>query len=387
MQTIAIFAMTLVVLANLPIAVARADETTDATDKSIEIGMFGPITGPLSAVAVYKDINDCGGINGRQLELVIEDDGCDANKGVAAAKKLISQDKVFLLHGASCSAVALAIRPEIKKQPFVPYVVLSAAHPSISSPPVLANLHHPTPTAKIMGERMADFALSEPGAKRVGIVRQSDEWVAGYGDAAIARLKEKGIEPVKVVTFERGGTEATQQVLAMREAKPDVVLAILDPAEFAIYIREVYKYGVKTTALGADVVSIDGVDKKISIPAEIHDVYAAYRLSAMITSLCLSRYAKTFKKYCPSESQDTLAFDGTSGAVAIVEVLKRLGAKNVSRQRFNAQMNQLTNFDTGVQSGRLSFSKDNNVGLKDMKLIAIVNNKPMLFSKYGEAEK
>jgi branched-chain amino acid transport system substrate-binding protein len=106
MQTIAIFAMTRVVLANLPIGVARADETTGATNKSIKIGMFGPVTGPSSAqakalygaVAIYKDINDRGGINGRQLELVIEDDGCDANKGVAAAKKLISQDKVFPLH-------------------------------------------------------------------------------------------------------------------------------------------------------------------------------------------------------------------------------------------------------------------------------------------------
>src|SRR5262249_61978245 len=129
MRTIAILAISLV-LANSPVDGARAADTTGVTDKSIKIGMFGPITGPASvaakalygAVAVYKDINDHGGINGRKLDLVIEDDGCDANKGIAAAKKLISQDKVFLLHGAYCSAVALAIRPEIEKLPSVPYV-------------------------------------------------------------------------------------------------------------------------------------------------------------------------------------------------------------------------------------------------------------------------
>src|SRR5262249_20598420 len=107
----------------------------------------------------------------------------------------------------------------------------------------------------------------------------------------------------------------------------------------------------------------------------------------LITSPNLSHYAKAFKKYYPSESLDTLAFDGTGGAIAIVEVLKRLGATNVTRKRFITQMNKLTNFDSGVQSGRLSFSKKDHVGLKDMKMIALVNKKPTLFSKYGEVEK
>lgn len=393
MRRIAILAIGLV-FASSPIGQARAADTTGVTQKSIKIGLFGPITGPSSAqakalygaIAVYRDINERGGINGRQLELVIEDDGCDAKKGVAAAQKLIAQDKVFLLHGASCSAVGVAIRPEIEKQPAVPYVVLSASNASISSP-VLRNIFHPTLTAKIMGERMADFALSKPGARRIGIVRHSDEWAESYASAAIARLKEKGVEPVKTVAFERGGKDVTGQAQAMKEAQPDVVLGILYPAEFSLYIKEAYKSGIKATTLGTGVISIDDVDKQVGIPAAISDVYAAYRLAGLITSPRLAPYAKIFKKYYPAESLDTLAFDATGGAIAIVEVLKRLGARNVSRERFIAEMNKLNNFDTGIQSGTLTFSKNDHVGLKDMKMIALVNKRPKLFTKYGEAEK
>ena len=86
------------------------------------------------SAAIYKDVNDHGGINGRKIELVIEDDGCNPDKGIAAVNKLLNQDKVLLLHGAWCSSVALAIKPELAKNRTVPYIVLAAASAAISTP-------------------------------------------------------------------------------------------------------------------------------------------------------------------------------------------------------------------------------------------------------------
>src|SRR5215468_7470826 len=84
---------------------ALGGDTTGLTDTTIKIGLFGPLTGQSNigakpvkgAAAIYSDINAKGGIHGRRFEIVIEDDGCDGNKGLVAVKKLISQDKVFLL--------------------------------------------------------------------------------------------------------------------------------------------------------------------------------------------------------------------------------------------------------------------------------------------------
>src|SRR5262249_51855895 len=192
---------------------ALGGDTTGLTDTTIKIGLFGPLTGQSNigakpvkgAAAIYSDINAKGGIHGRRFEIVIEDDGCDGNKGLAAVKKLISQDKVFLLHGAYCSAVGIAIKPEIASHPKIPYVVLTAAHPAISTP-LLSNLFQPTATSHIVAQEMIEFALSKPAVKKVAIIRHSDEWASGYFEAAIPALAKHGLTPVKVVAFERGMT-------------------------------------------------------------------------------------------------------------------------------------------------------------------------------------
>ena len=92
---------------------AAAQAEPGLTDKTIRIGMFSPMSGAsmnygfdvINAAKMYYDkINKEGGVNGRKIELVVEDDRCNANDLLAAVKKLTEQDQVFLLNGGSCSA-------------------------------------------------------------------------------------------------------------------------------------------------------------------------------------------------------------------------------------------------------------------------------------------
>src|SRR5487761_2332664 len=111
------------------------------TKDSIKIGIFGPMTGAASSFgkaelgiqAVYKDLDAHGGINGRKIETVLEDTACDPAKGIAAVKKLIAQDQVFMLHGGSCSNVVMALKPDVATSG-VPYVVATAASGAITDP-------------------------------------------------------------------------------------------------------------------------------------------------------------------------------------------------------------------------------------------------------------
>ena len=124
-------------------AVAPARAEDGVTDTTIKIGMFGPLTGATSvygypinngAIALYKDITDKGGINGRKIEIVHEDDACDPAKARAAVKKLIYSDKVFMINGGSCSAAVVAARDEFIDSK-VPFMVMAATLDSISDPP------------------------------------------------------------------------------------------------------------------------------------------------------------------------------------------------------------------------------------------------------------
>ena len=96
------------------------------TGDTIKIGSFGPLTGPnylfgklvMNGVeVVYNEVNKAGGINGRKLVLVREDDRCDPATAIAAVKKLIHQDQVFMINGGGCSNAAIAARARRSSRP------------------------------------------------------------------------------------------------------------------------------------------------------------------------------------------------------------------------------------------------------------------------------
>src|SRR5215475_10553363 len=82
----------------------RAEPGVSAS--TIKIGAFGPITGPAAYIGLggrdgaglaINEINAAGGINGRKIEMIFEDDGHSPAKALAAVKKLIDQDEVFAI--------------------------------------------------------------------------------------------------------------------------------------------------------------------------------------------------------------------------------------------------------------------------------------------------
>jgi branched-chain amino acid transport system substrate-binding protein len=122
---------------------AWAQSEPGVTDKTIKLGVFAPLSGNamaygfdvLNAAKMYYDkINKEGGIHGRKIELVVEDDRCSANDVLAAVKKLTEQDKVFALNGGSCSGAVVGAREYIDRAQ-IPYVMLNASGDGALYPP------------------------------------------------------------------------------------------------------------------------------------------------------------------------------------------------------------------------------------------------------------
>lgn len=94
------------------------------TDTSIKVGNIGPFSGkaamfnPLNygSIAYMRYVNDMGGVFGRKFDIVKGDTACAQAKGIAAAKKLIYDDEVFILTVSPCSGVAMAIKPTVVKE-------------------------------------------------------------------------------------------------------------------------------------------------------------------------------------------------------------------------------------------------------------------------------
>jgi branched-chain amino acid transport system substrate-binding protein len=159
------------------------------------------------------------------------------------------------------------------------------------------------------------------------------------------------------------------------------VLAFLYPAEFAIYVRDAYKYKLDTITITTHAISIDDVDKQVGIPAALKQLYIAYPLKNNITSPQLSPFLQVFRKYYPSESIDMHSMYTMGGAISIVEALRRTG-QDLTRERFMEEMNNLHNFETGVSSGPITFTPEDHAGVKAIKMITKTNRRIELFDTY-----
>src|SRR5258706_9606313 len=120
---------------------ARADEP-GITPDSITIGAFGPITGPAAYIGLagrdganlaIKEINAAGGINGRKLTMIFEDDGHSPTKALAAVKKLIDQDHVSLIFCVAGSNGTIGSIHFVRQNRRVMYVSFASA-PGVTWP-------------------------------------------------------------------------------------------------------------------------------------------------------------------------------------------------------------------------------------------------------------
>ena len=373
---------------SLAVSPAYAQKVPGVTKDSIKIGMFGPLTGPtavgslplLGASAIYKSVNDAGGVHGRKIELVIEDDACDPNKTIAATKKLIAQDQVFMIHGGWCSGTVMAIKPELANNPNMPFMVLGAASTAISSP-VRPNIFHPVATTATVAEAMVNFASTKPGTKRVAIISHSDDWGKSHLDPQLAKLKAAGIEAVEIAHLERGQVDATSQVLRIKNAKPDFVIANLYPPELTAYLRDAYKFGVRVPVVTTQGVSVEDMVKRVGIPQATKELFVFYPLNNTLDAPTFKQWIDLYKKYNPNDPVETLSFMGMTGALAVVEALKAAGP-NLTQENFMAALNKLKDFNPGIQSGSLTFTPDQHAGIRDGKVIYMPSSKPEIVTKY-----
>src|SRR5262245_5861108 len=107
------------------------------------IGLTGALTGPpastdapaVDALRIYLErVNAAGGVNGRKVNLVLQDDSAEPGKATANAKKLITQDNVILLMNASLSSTYAPVVAEAKRAG-VPVLFASSVCPKEVYPP------------------------------------------------------------------------------------------------------------------------------------------------------------------------------------------------------------------------------------------------------------
>jgi len=368
---------------------ANADETTGLTDTAIKVGVMGPFTGNASSysktqiglMAYFKHINDQGGINGRKFEIVQEDTACAPAKGIAAAKKLVHQDKVFYLHGNSCSGVAMAVKPTVAPTG-IPWIIAHAVNPKITMPVnEKKSIFHGVPAGPAYGSTMGKFVMSKPGVKRIAMVTHTNDWAKAYCDPAIEVIKASGGEIIETLALERGQTDATAQVLKLKKAKPDFILGCLYEAETVIFLRDAKKYGVRIPVMGTAGTDLENTLERLGDPDAVKDYYVLHAFVDKVDGPKMKKWNDIILKYYPNETITGFSAVSMASGVAAVNALKAAG-RDLTRSKFIAELDNIKGLKTGILACDITWSSTDRHGCKKSAVAGFIDGKPTVLSAW-----
>ena len=195
-------------------------------------------------------VNERGGVNGRKLRLVVEDDGYAPRRAVLAAQKLVNQDKVFAVIGHIGTAHNMAAMPiQFEKNVFNFFPGTGARE--MSEPPNRLKYAFAPAYFDQMRQNVPRLARQK-NARKVCTVYQDDEFGLEVMRGAEAGLKAAGMELAERATYKRGATDFSSQVARLKAASCEMVVLGTVIRESIGVIGESRKTGFNPVFLGTN---------------------------------------------------------------------------------------------------------------------------------------
>jgi branched-chain amino acid transport system substrate-binding protein len=216
----------------LALGSAQAQTATQGISKNeILIGTILDISGPIAAFGKQSrggmqlrvdEINEQGGINGRKLKLLVEDDAYDPKKAVLVTQKLVNQDKVFAVVGHTGTAHNNASMPIQFEKNVINFLPITAAREMYEPFHRLKFSFAATYYDQMRGG-LPELFKRKQYAKPC-VIYQDDEFGLEVFRGAEWAMKSMGKEFVEKTTYKRGATDFSSQVARMKSSGCDLVV-------------------------------------------------------------------------------------------------------------------------------------------------------------------
>jgi branched-chain amino acid transport system substrate-binding protein len=232
------------VLATLVAAVLLAASVLVEAQAPVKIGVIQPLSGPVAASGNYvrmgaeiaRDwINARGGVNGRKLELVIEDNKSDPKEAASAAEKLIVRDKVPAIMGAWGSSMTLAAMPKLEEYG-VPMVVETSSAASVTrrGNPWIFRISPPSEMEALGLERHLD----KLGVKRADFLAVNTDWGRGAVGAFGDMLKKKGATVGTAEFMDQAATDMNAQITKIKATGGDTLFLTTAVEQITLVLKQ-----------------------------------------------------------------------------------------------------------------------------------------------------
>lgn len=208
-------------------------------------GSYGPVMAK-AAASVVEEVNKAGGVLGRRVVLVSEDDQTSPEAGVRAARKLIDVDKVAAILGTWASSVTTAVAPLCWESKTFLCTVSGAD--SITQLPHQGFLVRTQPNSRLQVTRVGEFILSL-GAKKVFTMIPQTPFTQSTFDILGQVLPKGGATHQSLIYDDKKTTYRTEVDQALR-TQPDVILANGYTPDTVVLLKDLYRAGFKGKILG-----------------------------------------------------------------------------------------------------------------------------------------
>jgi branched-chain amino acid transport system substrate-binding protein len=278
------------------LAVAAVPTLVRAQAGAIRLGTLTPLTGSggnygpsmLKAMQwVAGEINGAGGVLGRKIELVSEDDQTNPEAAVRAARKLIDLDKVAAIMGTWASAVTTAVAPLCWESKT--FLTTVSGSDTITLLPHQGYLVRTQPNTQLQGRKFAEFMVAQ-GSKRVAILAVQAPFALPTQKIVGEELKKHGAELVAAAVYDKDKTTFRSEIDQVLRAKPDMLYLNGYTPDVTIVLKDLYKAGYT----GAKIAQAYAVNQKLlnALPPEVTEGTFTIAPSPAIESPAYKRLAQ-----------------------------------------------------------------------------------------------
>ncbi|MCX5840521.1 MAG: amino acid ABC transporter substrate-binding protein [Deltaproteobacteria bacterium] len=308
-------------------------------------------------LVALEEINQAGGVLGRKVELIIEDDTGEPSVGIAAAEKLITRDKVVALIGGYSSTITYAQLNAIQRhEVLVAWIGASSTKVEHEFGPKKWFFHY-HPWDYHRQSTVREFLLTiTPRPRTVAVAYEDGIYGTTSRDYVVKYLKEKGFDIVFDERFKSGSSDFTPMLTKIKKTNPDVFYWVAYAGDTTLLMKQAKEIDFNPKLFLS--VAINFPQYKDSMGAT-GDYVAG--VDVWIPGMKLpetANWMEKFKKAYPGRTPEYWAPLAYANLMTVVDAIKRAGSTD--KEKMIAAMEK-TDFKSPM--GRMTFKKSEEGGL------------------------
>lgn len=230
-----------------------------AKEDTIRVGVFNSLTGGTATFGISStqgiqmaadEWNARGGLLGKKIELIVEDDQSKPDEAALAVTKLINQNRVVGILGEVASSRTLAGAP-IAQKAGIPLITPASTNPKVTQ--VGDFIFRVCYVDSFQGVVCARFATQKLGLKRLAILKDiKNDYSVGLADYFKQNVPSLGAEIVSEQSYSEGDTDFRAQITAMKGANPDGIFIPGYYTEAGLIAKQVREQNITAVLIGGD---------------------------------------------------------------------------------------------------------------------------------------